>query len=396
MTGYSKCYCRDCDIWVHDEETLRNHRIGKPHLKQLQRVKEDKARKLLPNYDSSNRTGMNYYELPSQYTERINQFNKQNDYVRDERKRNHSSSDEEKHRRNGYSDDRERRLRSRSRSPSRRKYRNKSSNERVNGRDYGRRENRQRPGSNDSQGSGTSSSDEEKRRKNGYIDNRERKRISNSRSPSKRRCRNESSNDSGRDYVRQRENGEKQSRNQESERASTSSSAYPVIPASNANNEFRPKLEMDIKKVNGQYYCDPCDTYCARMDIMTAHLSGKSHKKKTKQITRYACDLCLIEVSSAETLQTHYQGMSHIKRAKVAEEAKKESDYCDNYQPENMKEELTDLRQRCQKLERQNANLQKEVDHLIKFKRNCTENHQRIKDEDVRKFEPLYGGVVLE
>ena len=92
---------------------------------------------------------------------------------------------------------------------------------------------------------------------------------------------------------------------------------------------------------------------------MQAHLSGKSHKKKTKQINRFACDLCLIEVSSQETLQTHYQGtnlisrfayvdmyylydeskvtvyqisliliigMTHIKRAKVAEEAKKEAE----------------------------------------------------------------------
>ena len=87
---------------------------------------------------------------------------------------------------------------------------------------------------------------------------------------------------------------------------------------------------------------------------MQAHLSGKSHKKKTKQINRFACDLCLIEVSSQETLQTHYQGnnsrsdvlskrgvyrfiyqtnyhhlylgMAHIKRAKVAEEAKREAE----------------------------------------------------------------------
>ena len=42
---------------------------------------------------------------------------------------------------------------------------------------------------------------------------------------------------------------------------------------------------------------------------MQAHLSGKSHKKKTKQIVRFACDLCLIDVSSQETLQTHYQGI---------------------------------------------------------------------------------------
>ena len=47
---------------------------------------------------------------------------------------------------------------------------------------------------------------------------------------------------------------------------------------------------------------------------MQAHLSGKSHKKKTKQINRFACDLCLIEVSSQETLQTHYQGTVLISR----------------------------------------------------------------------------------
>ena len=64
----------------------------------------------------------------------------------------------------------------------------------------------------------------------------------------------------------------------------------------------------NILKVNGQYYCEPCDTYTNTYDVMQAHLSGKSHKKKTKQINRFACDLCLIEVSSQETLQTHYQG----------------------------------------------------------------------------------------
>merc|ERR1711981_544441 len=90
--------------------------------------------------------------------------------------------------------------------------------------------------------------------------------------------------------------------------------------------QYRPKLDPNVKKVNGKFYCEPCDTYCSQLDVMQAHLSGKNHKKKTKQITRFACDLCLIEVSSAETLQTHYQGMSHIKRAKVVEEAKKETE----------------------------------------------------------------------
>ena len=65
---------------------------------------------------------------------------------------------------------------------------------------------------------------------------------------------------------------------------------------------------VNVIQINGQYYCEPCDTYTNTYDVMQAHLSGKSHKKKTKQINRFACDLCLIEVSSQETLQTHYQG----------------------------------------------------------------------------------------
>merc|ERR1712043_83294 len=154
------------------------------------------------------------------------------------------------------------------------------------------------------------------------------------------------------------------------------------------NAPYRAKIEPEIKKINGQFYCEPCDTYCARMDVMTSHLSGKNHKKKTKQISRFACDLCLIEVSSAETLQTHYQGMSHIKRAAVLEEGKKETEY--QIDGSDVMEELADLRKRCQDLERQNANLQKEVDHLIKFKRNCTESH-KIKSEDPSGHE-----VVLE
>ena len=67
-------------------------------------------------------------------------------------------------------------------------------------------------------------------------------------------------------------------------------------------------LIVNVIQINGQYYCEPCDTYTNTYDVMQAHLSGKSHKKKTKQINRFACDLCLIEVSSQETLQTHYQG----------------------------------------------------------------------------------------
>ena len=55
----------------------------------------------------------------------------------------------------------------------------------------------------------------------------------------------------------------------------------------------------------------------------------------------------------------------------------------------NEKEELIDLRQRCRKLERQNANLQKEVDRLLKFKKNCLKNHLSIKTEvKTTKSEP--------
>ena len=53
------------------------------------------------------------------------------------------------------------------------------------------------------------------------------------------------------------------------------------------------------------------------------------------------------------------------------------------------KEELrainNDLRQRCKKLERQNTNLQKEVDQLLKFKKNCLVNHHNIKSEKMKK-----------
>jgi len=166
----------------------------------------------------------------------------------------------------------------------------------------------------------------------------------------------------------------------------TSSSSYPVVSTQPVNDEFRPKKETEIKRVNGQYYCEPCDSYTNTYDVMQAHLSGKSHKKKTKQIVRFACDLCLIDVSSQETLQTHYQGMAHIKRAKVAEDAKREAENPMKVSL-NEKEELADLRQRCKKLERQNTNLQKEVDQLLKFKKNCLANHHNIKTEKVQKSE---------
>ena len=52
--------------------------------------------------------------------------------------------------------------------------------------------------------------------------------------------------------------------------------------------------------------------------------------------------------------------MSHMKRAKVAEEAKKEAEYPIHDSLDPM-EELADLRKRCQKLERQNVNLQRQV-----------------------------------
>merc|ERR1712223_1803985 len=97
MSGHSNRYCPDCDIWVHDAETLKNHMIGKPHLKQLQRLQQDSARKAMPNYGSSNtKTGLSYYELPSQFNDRVNEFHKQTgDSVQVRRS---SGSSEEGHR----------------------------------------------------------------------------------------------------------------------------------------------------------------------------------------------------------------------------------------------------------------------------------------------------------
>ena len=75
MGRFAQYYCEDCDVQLHDDENFKNHLRGKPHLKQMQRIVEDRARRGLPNYDSSHvRTGMSYYELPSQYSATIGQF----------------------------------------------------------------------------------------------------------------------------------------------------------------------------------------------------------------------------------------------------------------------------------------------------------------------------------
>jgi len=320
-------YCNDCNVYLHDEEALINHNLGKPHLKQIQRIKEDSARRQLREYGSTNtRTGMSYYELPSQYSERISTYHSLHTSVceydnrrsRSPRSRSHRSRD------------------TRSRSPISRSPRSRSPRSRspLNDRSY-----------------------------------------VNQLSPAL------SSRGGFRDFMTE----QRQERSYDLQtRSKVSVSDFPVI-RSNQIIEYRPKMETEIKKTNGQFYCEPCDTYCARFDVMQAHLSGKTHKKNTKQIARFACDLCLIEVSSAETLQTHINGMSHIKRAKVAEEAKKEAEY--NFEPlYDEGEELSDLRQRCSKLERQNANLQKEVDQLMKFKKNCLTHHHLLKQEEYIQY----------
>lgn len=70
------------------------------------------------------------------------------------------------------------------------------------------------------------------------------------------------------------------------------------------------------------------------------------------------------------------------------EEARKEANYTTNDLMSEA-EELHDLRQRCKKLECQNANLQKQVEkqavELNEFKRNCQLNHG-VKQET--KLEP--------
>jgi len=311
-------FCFECNVYLHDEEALINHKLGKPHLKQIQRIKEDSARRQLREYGSSNtRTGICYYELPSQYSERISTYHSLRTSVSEYDIR-------------------------RSRSPKSRSPRSRSPRLRSP---------RSRSPLND----------------RSYV---------NQLSPAL------STRGGFRDFMTDKTL--ERSYDLQITRSKVSDSDFPVV-RSNQISEYRPKMETEIRKINGQYYCEPCDTYCARFDVMQAHLSGKNHKKNTKQIARYACDLCLIEVSSAETLQTHMNGMSHIKRAKVAEEAKKEAEY--NLEPlYDEGEELSDLRQRCSKLERQNANLQKEVDQLLKFKKNCLSQHHHLKQETYLQY----------
>ena len=112
---FAEFYCEDCDVQLHDDENFKNHLRGKPHLKQIQRIAEDRARRGLPNYHSSHaRTGMSYHELPSQFSERIGQYYKENIVPKVEKQDHRRDSDYEDRRRSP------RRSRSRSRSPRRR------------------------------------------------------------------------------------------------------------------------------------------------------------------------------------------------------------------------------------------------------------------------------------
>ena len=75
---YAEYYCPECDVQLHDDDNFKNHLRGKPHLKMLQRIREDKARRGLLNYETTNtRTGMSYYELPSQFEDRVKEYYKQ-------------------------------------------------------------------------------------------------------------------------------------------------------------------------------------------------------------------------------------------------------------------------------------------------------------------------------
>ena len=129
---YSQFYCDDCDVQLHDDENFKNHLRGKPHLKQIQRINEDRARRALSNYTSSNtRTGMSYYELPSQYTERIKQFHNENSIKREERSRSREPKREDCERdRRSHDSDYEDKYRRSSRSPGSRKRRRHSRNSR--------------------------------------------------------------------------------------------------------------------------------------------------------------------------------------------------------------------------------------------------------------------------
>merc|ERR1711881_711343 len=73
--------------------------MGKPHLKQQQRIKEDYARRADPNYGSTTRTGMSYYESPSQFAERCDEFNR-GDAKREQK--DSDSDDENRYSQNSY------------------------------------------------------------------------------------------------------------------------------------------------------------------------------------------------------------------------------------------------------------------------------------------------------
>ena len=129
MSRFASFYCEDCDVQLHDDENFKNHLRGKPHLKQMQRIAEDRARRGLPNYHSSNaKTGMSYYELPSQFSERIGQYYKENipsatnNFVRDNDRSSRSDSDydDKDERRRTYSPRRGSRSPRRSRTPGKR------------------------------------------------------------------------------------------------------------------------------------------------------------------------------------------------------------------------------------------------------------------------------------
>ena len=63
------------------------------------------------------------------------------------------------------------------------------------------------------------------------------------------RNRNDSSSSSGSDYRRAGGKWEYDETSSPSEKIATSTSMYPVVPASGHNNEFRPRIEKDIQKV---------------------------------------------------------------------------------------------------------------------------------------------------
>jgi hypothetical protein len=277
--------------------------MGKPHLKQVQRLNEDSARRAMPDYGSSTtRTGLAYYELPSQYNERINQFHRQNRNNQEDRPFNCSSDEEKRNPRSSssnsesqYASARNRKRSYSSSSDSSEENRKRRSNSGNRDTHYNENRNKRKSGS----------YEENIRRgmRHNYFDDRydhgRNEDIPRSRSPvwpnryeSQGRLRGgtnfrEDLGNQDRNYGRNTENNNYYGR-QETGSIGNNIAAYPVIPVANKSNEYRPKLPSEIKKVNGQFYCEPCDTYCARMDTMKSHLAGQKHVRKTKQINRFA------------------------------------------------------------------------------------------------------------